>query len=90
MTEHFEQSRFAYAQTLQNTLTENHIRKIAHNIIELNKSRPNVAQENIKIIRQKIAGKKINTFQVTVDKSKKLAELAAHAARLTRSNKVGA
>lgn len=89
MTEHFEQSRFAYAQTLKNTLTENHIRKIAHNIIQLNKSRPNVAQENIKIIRQKLAGKKINTFQVTVDKSKKLAELAAYAARVTGASKVG-
>lgn len=82
-------SEYAYAKTLQNTLTENHVRKIAHNIIELNKSRPDVAQENIKIIRQKIASKKLNTFQVTVDKSKKLAELAAYAARITRGNKVG-
>tara|TARA_R110000772_G_scaffold264003_2_gene384134 strand:+ start:723 stop:986 length:264 start_codon:yes stop_codon:yes gene_type:complete len=85
-----EQDNFAYAKTLQNTLTENHIRKIAHNIIQLNKSRPDVALENIKLLRQKIAKTKVNTFQVTIDKSKKLAELAAYAARLTRNNKVGA
>lgn len=88
MTEHFEQSRFAYAQTLKNTLTENHIRKIAHNIIQLNKSRPNVAQENIKIIRKKIAESKTNRFQVTVDKARKLAELSEYAAMIT-SSKVG-
>jgi hypothetical protein len=82
-------SEYDYAKTLQNTLTENHIRKMAHNVIQLNKSRPAVVEENIKIIRQKIAVGKSNSFKVTIDKSKKLAELAAYASRLT-SHKVSA
>lgn len=85
MTEHTE---FAYAKTLQNTLTQTHILRIAHNIMQLNKSRPDVAQENIKNIRQKIAKNKLNVFQITRDKTDKLARLAAHAARIT-SSKVG-
>jgi hypothetical protein len=82
-------SEYDYTKTLQNTLIENHIRRMAHNIIELNKSRPDVVEENIKIIRQKIAVGQSNSFKVTIDKSKKLAELAAYAARLT-SHKVSA
>jgi hypothetical protein len=82
-------SEYDYAKILQNTLVENHIRRMAHNIIELNKSRPDVVEENIKIIRQKIAVGQLNSFKVTIDKSKKLAELAAYASRLT-SNKVSA
>lgn len=87
MTEH---DKFAYAKTMQNTLTQNHILKISHNIIQLNKSRPDVVEKNISQIRKKLAKAKLNTFQATIDKSKKLADLAAKAARVTRQAKVGA
>ncbi len=85
-----EQCKFAYAKTLQNTLTETHILRIAHNIMQLNKSLPNVAEEHIKNIRQNIARNKTNVFKITVNKADNLARLAAHAARITRENKVGA
>jgi len=81
-------SEFSYAKALQDTLTENHIRKIAHNIMQFNKSRPDVAQENIRIIRKKIAEKQLNQFQVTVDKARKLAELSEYANMITSGNKV--
>lgn len=85
-----EQCKFAYAKTLQNTITETHILRIAHNIMQLNKSRPNIIKKNISEVRQKIAQKKLKQDLALFNKRPVLSEneLCLRNARLT--NKVGA
>lgn len=92
-----EQNDFSYAKALKNTLTENHIRKIADNILQLNKTLPDVSQSHIKEIRKNLARKRLSgglssdfawgKFAVTADKLAELNALTANVARITRKNK---
>jgi len=83
-----EQNKFAYAKTLQNTLSESNIRKLAHGVMAANKAEPETASKFLTQIREKINLSKTNRFQKTVDSAKRLSRLARYAALITKAEGV--
>lgn len=49
-----EQNEYSYAKTLQNTINQTMILRMAHNVMQSNKSKPDVVKRNILNIRTMI------------------------------------
>lgn len=80
-----EQDKFAYAKTLQNTLTQTNLMRLAHGVITANASSPETVKKNVSSIKKMLAAHRTNRFEKSLDKANQLARLAAHAALITKA-----
>jgi hypothetical protein len=80
--------KFVYAKTLQNTLSETAIRKMAQNVMFTNQSTPTFVQSQLSSIRRRFAENKINSFTTTKRKVSDLRELAKRARLVTAQSVV--
>jgi len=67
-----EQTEFSYAKTLQNTLEQNEIMRMAHGVIQANVSKPELVKSNIKSIREKLTSCKLPQLKTAKSKLQKL------------------